>query len=225
MPMLGKAAKSARNFLGSDAGQALLSTLSIFVPGDPYGFVQSRKARQEKDARQQTMLSAFNDLIGQIQPPDTYTPQVNQLIGAANETGGRFGMAPMQRETPRPSGLDLQDPRTREALMSFVGAGGNVDAPFALADRMAPKPSYRIFEQPSGIVAVDENTLESDVIRRDPLALAAMQRRLEQYDPNVYGTPAWARVQPPAPKSGKGGGGGGSAKPGPKGGPIRVLTF
>jgi hypothetical protein len=181
--MLGKAAKSARNFLGSDAGQALLSTLSIFVPGDPYGFVQSRKARQEKDARQQNMLSSFNDLIGQIQPPDTYTPQVNQLIGAANETGAGFGMAPMQRQTPRPSGLDLQDPRTREALMSFINAGGNVDAPFALADRMAPPaPNMSLFNTRSGVVGINPQTGETQELYSDPYAEALAERQIEAQD-------------------------------------------
>jgi len=203
MPMLGKTTNAARNFLGSNAGKAMLQAASAFIPGNPYGYVMAQQARDRKEAEKEQMLSSFNDLIGQIQPPDTMTPQVNQLIGAANETGGRFGMAPMERMTPRPAGLDLQNPQTRAALMSYLGAGGNIDAPFALAERMAPKPSYRIFEQPSGIVAVDENTLESDVIRQDPLALATMQRRLEQYDPNVYGSTAWKRVQPPAPKGAK----------------------
>lgn len=203
MPMLGKAAKSARNFLGSDAGQALLSTLSIFVPGDPYGFVQSRKARQEKDARQQTMLSSFNDLIGQIQPPDTYTPQVNQLIGAANETGGRFGMAPMERMTPRPAGLDLQNPQTRAALMSYLGAGGPVDAPFALADRMAPKSEAKLFNTRSGVVSYDPATKVAEQVYQDPYAAALAQEQIEQYDPTVYGSTAWKRVQPPAPRGGK----------------------
>lgn len=199
MPILGKAAGTARNFLASDGGQALMRTVSGFIPGDPYGYVLAQQARDKKAAEKEQMLSAFGDLVARIQPPDTYTPQVNQLIGAANETGARFGMAPMQRETPRQSGLDLQDPATRQALMSFVGAGGNIDAPFALADRMVPKNRRRIFEQPSGIVAIDEDTLETDVIHRDPLAIALEQRRLDQYDPTAYGSAAWKRVQPPPP--------------------------
>ncbi|MCA3750585.1 MAG: hypothetical protein INF04_04140 [Phenylobacterium sp.] len=217
MPMLGKAGKSARNFLNSDAGQALLSTLSIFVPGDPYGFVQSRKARQEKDARQQTMLSSFNDLIGQIQPPDTYTPQVNQLIGAANETGGRFGMAPMQRQTPRPSGLDLQDPRTREALMSFISAGGNVDAPFALADRIAPPaPNMSLFNTRSGVVGINPQTGETQELYSDPYAEALAQRQIDAQGAladqrRAGGQAALIRAnRPPAS-----GGGGGEAPAGP----------
>ena len=203
---------------GLQTAQAML--MDYANPGaGAYMALQSRREkmlqeRKDEEKRQQ-MLSSFNDLVGRIRPPDTYTPQVNQLIGAANETGARFGMAPMQRETPRQSGLDLQDPATRQALMSFVGAGGNIDTPFALADRMVPKNRRRIFEQPSGIVAIDEDTLETDVIHRDPLAIALEKRRLEQYDPTAYGSAAWKRVQPPAPKGG--GGGGGAPTPRPTG--------
>ena len=179
MPMLGKAAKSARNFLGSDAGQALLSTLSIFVPGDPYGFVQRRKMQQEKDAEKEQMLSSFCDLVARIRPPDTYSPQSNQLIGAANETGARFGMAPMQRETPRPSGLDLQDPATRQALMSFVGAGGPIDTPFALAERMAPPaPNMSLFNTRSGVVGINPQTGEAQELYSDPYAEALAEQQI-----------------------------------------------
>ena len=180
MPILGKAAGTARNFLGSDAGQALMRTVSGFIPGDPYGYVLAKEARDKKEAEKEQMLSSFGDLVARIRPPDTYTPQVNQLIGAANETGARFGMAPMQRETPRQSGLDLQDPATRQALMSFVGAGGNIDTPFALAERMAPPaPNMSLFNTRSGVVGINPQTGEAQELYSDPYAEALAQRQID----------------------------------------------
>lgn len=131
-------------------------------------------------AQQQQQQQAFNDLIGQIQPPDTMTPQVNELIGAANETGARFGMAPMQRQTPRQAGLDLQNPQTRQALMSFIGAGGNIDAPFALADRLAPPaPNMSLFNTRSGVVGINPQTGEAQELYSDPYAKALAQRQID----------------------------------------------
>lgn len=226
MPMLGKAAKSARNFLGSDAGQALLSTLSIFVPGDPYGFVQRRRMQQEKDAEKEQMLSSFGDLVARIRPPDTYTPQVNQLIGAANETGARFGMAPMQRETPRQSGLDLQDPATRQALMSFVGAGGNIDTPFALADRIAPKAvAPKVFNVGDGtIVAVDDQGV-AEAVYTSQLLQDFQRARIGATNAQANQRTAQgnaAIINANRPRGGGGGGGGGAMTPRPTG---RRVTF
>ena len=168
---------------GLQTAQAML--MDYANPGaGAYMALQSRREkmlqeRKDEEKRQQ-MLSSFNDLVGRIRPPDTYTPQVNQLIGAANETGARFGMAPMQRNTPQPSGLDLQDPTTRQALMSFVGAGGNIDTPFALAERMAPPaPNMSLFNTRSGVVGINPQTGEAQELYSDPYAEALAQRQIE----------------------------------------------
>lgn len=220
MALLGKAAGAARRFFDSNAGQAILSTLSSIIPGDPYEFLQRRRAQEEKDAKQQAMLSAFGDLVARIQPPDTYTPQVNQLIGAANETGARFGMAPMQRETPRQSGLDLQDPATRQALMSFVGAGGNIDTPFALADRIAPKAvAPKVFNVGDGtIVAVDEQGV-AEPVYTSPLLQDYQRARIGATNAQASQRTAQgnaAIINANRPRGG-GGGGGGAPTPRPTG--------
>ena len=171
---------------GLQTAQAML--MDYANPGaSAYMALQSRREkmlqeRKDEEKRQQ-MLSSFDALVGRIRPPDTYTPQVNQLIGAANETGARFGMAPMQRETPRQSGLDLQDPATRQALMSFVGAGGNIDTPFALADRIAPPaPNMSLFNTRSGVVGINPQSGEAQELYSDPYAEALAQRQIEAQD-------------------------------------------
>lgn len=220
MPLLGKAASTARNFLASDGGQALMRTVSGLIPGDPYGYVLAQQARDKKEAEKEQMLSAFGDLVARIRPTDTYTPQVNQLIGGANETGARFGMAPMQRETPRQSGLDLQDPATRQALMSFVGAGGNIDTPFALADRIAPKAvAPKVFNVGDGtIVAVDEQGV-AEPVYTSPLLQDYQRARIGATNAQANQRTAQgnaALINANRPRGG-GGGGGGAMTPRPTG--------
>jgi len=201
MPLLGKAAGSARNFLNSDAGQALLSTLSVFVPGDPYGFVQRRR-REEQEAAQQNAQreqygTALSDLMAQMRGPDTMTPQVNELIGGANMRGGQVGMAPMPMQTPRRAGLDYADPATRDALQRFIMAGGKPDFVQGIAESMQPENDYQLFQTRSGRVArvSKSGQLPTQDAFFDEDAAAFSDRQLDQYDPNVEGSPAWSRVQ------------------------------
>ena len=51
MPILGKAAGTARNFLGSNAGQALMRTVSGLIPGDPYGLSLKHLRRRRRKGR------------------------------------------------------------------------------------------------------------------------------------------------------------------------------
>jgi len=137
MPILGKAAGTARNFLGSDAGQALMRTVSGFIPGDPYGYVLAQQARDKKLDQQQQQRDAIQGLLAQIQP-DTYTPQVNELIGEANMAGrGRFDpMAPM---TPKGPAFDFTSPQGQAALLNALGAGVSLDGISGLRDFISPK--------------------------------------------------------------------------------------
>lgn len=190
MPLFGKrkgdmtpeeqaAARQRRRELLETIG-ATMSDVGVGLQGGQGGQMAALRKRREDAADEAQRIAAFGDLVGRIRPPDTYTPQVNQLIGAANETGARFGMAPMQRETPRQSGLDLQDPATRQALMSFVGAGGNIDTPFALAERMAPPaPNMSLFNTRSGVVGINPQTGEAQELYSDPYAEALAQRQIE----------------------------------------------
>jgi hypothetical protein len=165
MPMFGKSRSSANNFLNSDAGQALLSTLSVFVPGDPYGFVQRRR-REEQEAAQQNAQreqygAALSDLMAQMRGPDTMTPQVNELIGGANMRGGQVGMAPMPMQTPRRAGLDYTDPATRDAFQRFIMAGGKPEFAQGIAESMQPaKPTtytlsrgQRVVDEAGNVIA------------------------------------------------------------------------
>ena len=157
MPILGKATKSARNFLGSDAGQALLSTLSIFVPGDPYGFVQRRNRGREQEAAMQQQRNAIGGLLDQFQP-DTQTPQVNELIGEANLAGrGRFNpMAQMQAKAPA---FDFTSPQGQAALMNALGAGVSLDGISGLRDFLSPKRNTTKLGENDTLVDDDGNVV------------------------------------------------------------------
>ena len=226
MPILGKAANSARNFFGSDAGQALLSTLSVFVPGDPYGFVQKSRRQDEKRAQQQQQEQAKRDaisgLLSSYRGPDMETAGVNELIGGANETGAGFGMAPMQRQEPRyQQGFDMGDPNTQSAFANYLGMGGSPADIKALQEMgRGPKPSY--FNTRSGVVAVDPETGEANEVYSDPYAGALAQKQANSLEAQAYqrraqGSAALTRAaRPPAPRGG-GGGGGGTMTPRPTG--------
>jgi hypothetical protein len=150
--------------LNSDAGQALLSTLSVFVPGDPYGFVQRRR-REEQEAAQQNAQreqygTALSDLMSQMSGPDTMTPQVNELIGGANMRGGQVGMAPMPMQTPRRAGLDYSDPATRDAFQRFIMAGGKPEFAQGIAESMQPeKPTTWTLSRGQRVVDEAGNTI------------------------------------------------------------------
>lgn len=218
MPLFGKrkgdmtpeeqaAARQRRRELLETIG-ATMSDVGVSLQGGQGGRLADLRKRREDAADEAQRIAAFNDIIGQIQPPDTYTPQVNQLIGAANETGARFGRAPMLRETPRAAGLDLQNPQTRQALMSFIGAGGNIDAPFALADRIAPPaPNMSLFNTRSGVVGINPQTGEAQELYSDPYAEALAQRQIDAQDAlaeqrRASGRAAEIRAnRPPAPRA------------------------
>jgi hypothetical protein len=182
MPLLGKAAGSARNFLNSDAGQALLSTLSVFVPGDPYGFVQRRR-REEQEAAQQNAQreqygTALSDLMAQMRGPDTMTPQVNELIGGANMRGGQVGMAPMPMQTPRRAGLDYSDPATRDAFQRFIMAGGKPEFAQGIAESMQPAPRKFVNVGGGRYGYADPETGEVDFAPPDPLQQQLLQAQI-----------------------------------------------
>lgn len=231
MPLFGKrkgdmtpeeqaAARQRRRELLETIG-ATMSDVGLGLQGGQGGQMAALRKRREDAADEAQRIAAFGDLVGRIQPPDTYTPQVNQLIGAANETGARFGMAPMQRETPRQAGLDLQDPATRQALMSFVGAGGNIDTPFALADRIAPKAvAPKVFNVGDGtIVAVDEQGV-AEPVYTSPLLQDFQRARIgatnaQAGQRTAQGNAALIRANRPPARGG--GGGGGAMTPRPTG--------
>ena len=216
MPMFGKAAGSARKFFGSDAGQALLSTLSVFVPGDPYGFVQRGRRQDEKMAMQQQQQQQRQDaiagLLGSYRGPDMETAGVNELIGGANETGAGFGMAPMQRQDPRyQQGFDMGDPNTQSAMANFLAMGGSPADMKAIQEMgRGPKPSY--FNTRSGVVAVDPETGEANEVYSDPYAGALAQRQIDAQGALAEQRRAAGRAnmiratKPPAPRGAAPGG-------------------
>ena len=227
MPLFGKrkgdmtpeeqaAARQRRRELLETTG-ATMSDVGAGMQGEQGAQLANLRQRRESAVQEAQRIAAFNDLIGQIQPPDTMTPQVNELIGAANQTGARFGQAPMQRQTPRQAGLDLQNPQTRQALMSFIGAGGNIDAPFALADRLAPPaPNMSLFNTRSGVVGINPQTGEAQELYSDPYAEALAQRQIDAQSAlaeqrRASGQANMIRANRPPAR----GGGVGAAAPGP----------
>ncbi len=215
MPLLGKANKSARNFLGSDAGQALLSTLSIFVPGDPYGFVQRRNREREQETAMQQQRNAIGGLLDQFQP-DTQTPQVNELIGEANLAGrGRFD--PMAQMQPKAPAFDFTSPQGQAALMNALGAGVSLDGISGLRDFLTPQaPERKLFNTRSGVVSVHPQTGEASEVYSDPYAEALAERQIDAQGALAEQRRASGRAnmiranRPPAS-----GGGGGEAPAGP----------
>ena len=204
MPMLGKARAAGRNFLGSDAGQALLSSLSVFVPGDPYGFVQRRRMQDQQAAQREQLGTAFTDLLGQMRGPDTMTPQVNELIGAANtRAGGNF--LPMQ--TPERPGLDYTNPQTQRALRDYLMAGGNMDTLGNISSAMQP-PKMQTFNTRSGVVGVNPETGEVDELYRDPYAEALAQKQADSLEAQAFqrraqGSAALTRAARPPASAGR----------------------
>jgi len=179
MPLFGKTGEKARNFLAGDVGQALMRTASGLIPGDPYGYVMAQRARDQKLAQQQQQRQAYADLMGSYRGPDMETAGVNDLIGGANETGARMGMAPMQRQDPRyQQGFDMGDPNTQSAMANFLAMGGSPADMKAIQEMgRGPKPSY--FNTRSGVVAVDPETGQANEVYSDPYAGALAQRQID----------------------------------------------
>jgi hypothetical protein len=101
--------------------------------------------------------------------------------------------------------------------MSFISAGGNVDAPFALADRMAPPaPNMSLFNTRSGVVGINPQTGETQELYSDPYAEALAERQIDAQGAlaeqrRAAGQASMIRAnRPPAS-----GGGGGEAPAGP----------
>jgi hypothetical protein len=160
MPLFGKTGEKARNFLAGDVGQALMRTASGLIPGDPYGYMLARQARDEKMAMQG---KAIADLMSQFQP-DTMTPQVNELIGQANYDGrGRFDALPMQQQ--QPGRFQFESPEGRAALAKALGAGVSLDGITSLRDFMSPKrnttklgPDDILFDDEGNLIAQGPRT-------------------------------------------------------------------
>lgn len=147
MPLFGKrkgdmtpeeqaAARQRRRELLETIG-ATMSDVGVGLQGRQGGQMAALQAQRMKLAQQQQQRDAIQGLLGQIQP-DTYTPQVNELIGEANMAGrGRFD--PMAQMTPKGPSFDFTSPQGQAALMNALGAGVSVDGISALRDFLSPK--------------------------------------------------------------------------------------
>ena len=204
MPLFGKTGAKARDFFSSPAGQQVMASVSQLIPGDPYGQFRANEARM---AQREQLGTAFTDLLGQMRGPDTMTPQVNELIGAANMRGGQVGMAPMQMQTPRRAGLDYSDPATQDALKRYLMAGGNLQTPQGIAEAMQP-PRMQTFNTRSGVVGVNPETGEVEELYRDPYAEALAERQAEALEAQAYqrraqGSAALTRAARPPASAGR----------------------
>lgn len=216
MALLGKAAGAARRFFDSNAGQAILSTLSSIIPGDPYEFLQRRRAQEEKDAQKQQQLQAIQGLFGQIQP-DTYTPQVNELIGEANMAGrGRFD--PMAQMTPKGPSFDFTSPQGQAALMKALGAGVSVDGISALRDFLSPKRNTTKLGEGDALYDDDGNLIAQGRVKppapERPLVVPEGGTLFWPGQPGTPLSPAYKVPKTYAPPRATGGGGGGGGTPG-----------
>lgn len=223
MPILGKAAGTARNFLASDGGQALMRTVSGFIPGDPYGYVLAQQARDKKLDQQQQQRDAIQGLLAQIQP-DTYTPQVNELIGEANMAGrGRFD--PMAQMTPKGPSFDFTSPQGQAALMKALGAGVSVDGISALRDFLSPKRNTTKLGEGDALYDDEGNLIAQGRVKppapERPLVVPEGGTLFWPGQPGTPLSPAYkvpkTYAPPKAPSSA-------GPKGAPKGGPKRVLT-
>ena len=202
MPMFGKrkpltdAEKQARRERFEMIG-AVMADVGAGMQGGQGNQYANLMQRRQQLAQQQQLGAAFGDLLGQMRGPDTMTPQVNELIGGANMRGGQVGMAPMPMQTPRRAGLDYADPATQDALKRYLMAGGNLQTPQGIAEAMQPENDYQLFQTRSGRVArvSKSGQLPTQDAFFDEDAAAFAEQQLGQYDPDVEGSPAWARVQ------------------------------
>lgn len=216
MPILGKAAGTARNFLASDGGQALMRTVSGFIPGDPYGYVLAQQARDRKLDQQQQQRDAIQGLLAQIQP-DTYTPQVNELIGEANMAGrGRFD--PMAQMAPKGPSFDFTSPQGQAALMNALGAGVSVDGISALRDFLSPKRNTTKLGEGDALYDDDGNLIAQGRVKppapERPLVVPEGGTLFWPGQPGTPLSPAYKVPKTYAPPRATGGGGGGGGTPG-----------
>jgi len=175
--------------------------------GSQLAALQAHRQRMEMQQRQQQQQrQAYAGLLGSYRGPDMETAGVNDLIGGANETGARMGMAPMQRQEPRyQQGFDMGDPNTQSAMANFLAMGGSPADMKAIQEMgRGPKPSY--FNTRSGVVAVDPETGEANEVYSDPYAGALAQRQIDAQGAlaeqrRAGGRAAMIRAtKPPAPR-------------------------
>jgi PPE-repeat protein len=211
MPILGKIGQAlgqvGRFYTSPEGIQNLQATLQDIANPDAQAMARLQ-VRRDKMAQQQQQQQAYADLMGSYRGPDMETAGVNQLIGGANETGARFGMAPMQRQEPRyQQGFDIGDPNTQSAMANFLAMGGSPADMKAIQEMgRGPKPSY--FNTRSGVVAVDPETGEANEVYSDPYAGALAQRQIDAQGAlaeqrRAGGRAAMIRAtRPPAPRAG-----------------------
>jgi hypothetical protein len=141
MPLFGKrkpltdAEKQARRDRMEMIG-AVMADVGAGMQGGQGNQYANLMQRRQQLAQQQQLGAAFTDLLGQMRGPDTMTPQVNELIGAANMRGAQIGAAPIEMQTPRRAGLDYTDPATMDAFKRYIMAGGNAQLPQGIAETM-----------------------------------------------------------------------------------------
>lgn len=222
MPIFGKIGQAlgqmGRFYTSPEGIQNLQATFQDMAnPGG--GAFQSLQERRMRLAQQQQQQEAIQGLLAQLQP-DTQTPQVNELIGAANQTGARFGQAPMAQMTPRAPAFDFTSPQGQAALMNALGAGVSLDGISGLRDFLTPKtPERKLFNTRSGVVAYNPDTETVDELYRDPYAQALAERQIDAQGALAEQRRASGRAsmiranRPPAARAG----GGGAMTPRPTG--------
>ena len=210
MPIFGKIGQAlgqmGRFYTSPEGIQNLQATFQDMAnPGG--GAFQSLQERRMRLAQQQQQQEAIQGLLAQLQP-DTQTPQVNELIGAANQTGARFGQAPMAQMTPRAPAFDFTSPQGQAALMNALGAGVSLDGISSLRDFLTPKtPERKLFNTRSGVVSIDPESGEASEVYSDPYAEALAQRQIDAQSALAEQRRASGRAnmiranRPPAPRS------------------------
>ena len=227
MAILGKIGQAlgqiGRFYTSPEGLQNLQATFQDMAnPGG--GAFQSLQERRMKLAQQQRQQEAIQGLLGQIQP-DTYTPQVNELIGEANMAGrGRFD--PMAQMTPKGSSFDFTSPQGQAALMNALGAGVSVDGISALRDFLSPKRNTTKLGEGDALYDDDGNLIAQGRVKppapERPLVVPEGGTLFWPGQPGTPLSPAYkvpkTYAPPKAPSSA-------GVKGAPKGGPKRVLTL
>lgn len=228
MPLFGKrkpltdAEKQARRERLEMIG-AVMADMGAGMQGGQGNQYANLMQRRQQLAQQQQLGAAFGDLLGQMRGPDTMTPQVNELIGAANTRGAQIGMAPMEMQTPRRAGLDYTDPTTRDAFMRYMMAGGNMDTLGNISSAMQPekRPTYtlsrgqRVVDEAGNTIAEGMPYEESPlVVPQGGSVIFPGQQRFGLTNPKTF-----APARPSAGRTGSG-------AVGPvKNQPTRVITY
>lgn len=156
---------------------AIISDVGSAIGGESGSQLSALQARRQQAMQQQQQADALNALMAQIQP-DTMTPQVNELIGGANQRGAQVGMGPMARMQQRPA-FDFARPEARQAFVGAMQAGINPQFALDISKSMQPEPSQmRLFNTRSGVVGIDPETGDTQELYSDPYAEALAQRQI-----------------------------------------------